>query len=54
MLTQQYKMFSHFLGEDITATYERFNILLNSLREFKKVYPNKDPNIKFMRALPGK
>lgn len=47
-------MFTHNTGEDITATYERFNILLNSLRAFGKVYPKKDGNIKFMRTFPSK
>lgn len=47
-------MFSYIPGEDIIATYERFNILLNSLRAFRKIYPNKDFNIKFMRTLPSK
>ena len=41
LLTQQYEMFSHIPGENITATYERFNILLNSLRSFGKVHPNR-------------
>ena len=54
LLTQQYEMFAHVQGENVTATYERFNILLNSLRAYGKIYPNKDLTIKFMRALPSK
>ena len=54
LLTQQYEMFSNIPGENITATYERFNILLNSLRSYGKAHPNKELIIKFMRSLPNK
>ena len=54
LLTQQYEMFSHIPGENITSTYERFNILLNSLRAYGKIHPNKELIIKFMRSLPNK
>lgn len=47
-------MFTYVPRENIKTTYERFNILLNSLRSYDKVYPNKNLNIKFMRALPSK
>ena len=47
-------MFSHIPGENITSTYERFNILLNSLILYGKVHPNKKLIIKFMRSLPNK
>lgn len=54
LLTQQYEMFTYITGESITSTYERFNILLNSLRSFGKIHPNKELIIKFMRSLPTK
>lgn len=54
LLTPQYEIFAHVSREHIIATYGIFKILVNSLRSFGKVCPNKDVNFKFMRALPNK
>lgn len=54
ILVQKYEMFLHISGEDVSATYERLNILANQLKTFGKTYSNKDLCMKLMRARPGK
>lgn len=47
------KMFGlHKKAKNITVAYDRYNVLLNSLKLYK-TYPNKDINIKFMKVLPN-
>ena len=54
LLIQQYEMFSRNSRESLTETYNRFNCLLNDLKQHGHVTLNKDMLIKFLRSLPSK
>ena len=53
LLIQKYEMFKGKSGESITEIYERFNCLINDLRQHSTKFENEDVLIKFLRSLPA-
>ncbi|GAB2211280.1 hypothetical protein Droror1_Dr00016573 [Drosera rotundifolia] len=51
ILVQKYELFTQKSSERLTDIFERFNILLNSLKTYGNVYNKKDPNLKFIWVL---
>ena len=52
LFIQQYEHFHFSHGESLNDTFSRFQKLLNSLKLYGRIYPTKDTNLKFLRALP--
>ncbi|XP_074337316.1 uncharacterized protein LOC141674508 [Apium graveolens] len=52
VFVQEYEQFDAKIDESITGMYDRFLTLLNDLSLVGKEYDKKDPNTKFLRALP--
>ena len=52
LLIQLYEHFHFKQSETLSDTYSRFQILLNALKLYGRVYSTKDTNLKFLRSLP--
>ncbi|KAH1107369.1 hypothetical protein J1N35_011137, partial [Gossypium stocksii] len=52
ILTLNYKTFKMKPEEDIKDIYDRFTIIINGLKSYRKIYPNEEVVMKMLRSLP--